>query len=288
VASHCPTRSTQRCALPAEALAFALLAALLHATWNLLLSRSSDTNAALAVAMVFGAAVAFPFALLGWRLEPEAVPFVIASSVLELGYFALLAAAYRRADLSLVYPISRGLAPVLVLVGGALVLGETATPVRVLGIVLVAIGIVLVRGLRSPASLANVLLACAIAVFIAGYTLVDRQGVRYADPITYLAVIVGIPGLLYLAVVGLMGGVSRVRAATTPRILVGGVAVVAAYGLVLAALRIAPAASVAAVRETSVVMATALAALVLGERVEPARWLGSIVVVVGIAMVVLG
>jgi drug/metabolite transporter (DMT)-like permease len=266
----------------------ALFAALLHATWNLLLSRSSDTDAALAVAMVFGAAVALPFALLNWRLEPEAVPFVIASSLLELGYFALLAAAYRRADLSLIYPISRGLAPVLVLVGGALVLGETATPVRVLGIVLVAIGILLIRGLRSPASLANVLLACAIAVFIAGYTLVDRQGVRYADPITYLAVIVGIPGLLYLAAVGLMGGVSRVRAATTPRILVGGVAVVAAYGLVLAALRIAPAASVAAVRETSVVMATALAALVLGERVEPARWLGSIVVVVGIAMVVLG
>ena len=74
----------------------------------------------------------------------------------------------------------------------------------------------------------------------------------------------------------------------TPRIAVGGVAVVAAYGLVLAALTIAPAAPVAAVRETSVVMATAMAALVLRERVEPARWLGSVVVVVGIALVILG
>jgi drug/metabolite transporter (DMT)-like permease len=200
----------------------------------------------------------------------------------------LLAAAYRRADLSLIYPISRGLAPVLVLIGGALVLGETAGPVRVLGIVLVGVGVVLVRGVRSPARLANVLLACAIAVFIAGYTLVDRQGVRYADPVTYLAIIVGIPGLIYLAAVGVAGGVPRIRAAVTPRIAVGGVAVVAAYGLVLAALTIAPAAPVAAVRETSVVMATAMAALVLGERVEPARWLGSVVVVVGIALVILG
>jgi drug/metabolite transporter (DMT)-like permease len=238
--------------------------------------------------MVFGAAVALPIAILRWRLEAEAIPFVIASSLIELGYFTLLAAAYRRADLSLIYPISRGLAPVLVLVGGALVLGETATPIRVLGIVLVGSGVVLVRGVRSPARLANVLLACAIAVFIAGYTLVDRQGVQHADPVTYLALIVGIPGLIYLAAVGLTGGVRRVRAAVTPRILAGGVAVVAAYGLVLAALTIAPAAPVAAVRETSVVMATALAALVLGERVEPARWLGSVVVVVGIALVILG
>src|SRR5262245_48055923 len=99
--------------------------------------------------MVVGAGVAFPFAILRWRLEPEAIPFVAASALLELGYFVLLAAAYRRADLSLIYPISRGLAPVLVLIGGALILGEAATPVRVLGVVLVGVGVMLVRGIRS-------------------------------------------------------------------------------------------------------------------------------------------
>jgi drug/metabolite transporter (DMT)-like permease len=227
-----------------------------------------------------------PLGLLRWRLESAAYPFVAVSATLELGYFALLAAAYRRADMSLIYPIARGLAPVLVLVGGALFVGETATPLRVLGIVLVAVGVVLVRGLRSPARLANVLLACLIAVFIAGYTLVDRQGVRYADPATYLMLIVGIPSIVYLAAVVARGGVGRVRAATNVPIAAGGVAVVGAYGLVLAALTMAPAASVAAVRETSIVMATAMAAVVLGEQVEPSRWVGSVVVVVGIALVV--
>jgi drug/metabolite transporter (DMT)-like permease len=252
----------------------------------MLLARSTDINAALAVAMVVGAAAVTPLAIARWRLEAAAIPYIAASSVLELGYFALLAAAYRRADLSLIYPIARGLAPVLVLVGGAIVLGEHATPIRVIGILLVALGVVLVRGIRSPGRLSDVALAGAIAVMIAGYTLVDRQGIRFADPLTYLAVVVGIPGIVYFAFVASRGGMARLRAATSGRILFGGVAVVAAYGLVLAALTMAPAAAVAAVRETSVVMATALAAVVLGERVEPARWVGSVMVVGGIAMVV--
>ncbi|MEA2622333.1 MAG: hypothetical protein QOH61_1243, partial [Chloroflexota bacterium] len=96
--------------MPPLALALALGAAVLHATWNLLLARSRDSDASLAVAMVVGPAVLLPFALLRWRVEPEAVPFVVVSAALELTYFALLAWAYRRAELSLIYPIARGLA----------------------------------------------------------------------------------------------------------------------------------------------------------------------------------
>jgi drug/metabolite transporter (DMT)-like permease len=273
--------------MPPLAIAFALTAALLHATWNLLLARAPDTNAALAVAMLVGALLLLPLAIADWRLEPEGVPLVAFSSVLELAYFWMLARAYRRADLSLVYPIARGLAPVLVLVASVLILGQRLPVASAVGVVLVAVGVVLVRGLRSPASWPDVAMAVGIAGLIAAYTLVDQRGVGYANPITYVVLVVGIPALVYAGVLAARGGAARMRAAATPPVVAGGVAVVAAYGLVLAALAIAAAAEVAALRETSIVMATILAAVVLKEKVERSRWLGSVVVVGGIALVVL-
>ena len=273
--------------MPPLAIAFALTAALFHASWNLLPARSRDTNAALAVAMLVGSLVILPLALLRWRLDAEAIPFVAASAVLELSYFWMLARAYRQADLGLVYPIARGLAPVLVLVGGGLIVGQQMAIGGVLGVVLVAIGVVLVRGLRSPASRQDVAMAMAIACLIASYTLVDQRGVSHADALTYLFLVVGIPAVVYAVVLAARsGGAARFRAAATPPTLLGGIGVVAAYGLVLAALAVAPAAGVSALRETSIVMATILAAVVLKERVERSRWIGSIVVVAGIALVV--
>jgi drug/metabolite transporter (DMT)-like permease len=272
--------------MPPVALALALGAAVFHAAWNLLLARSRDTNAALAVAMVVGPLVLLPLALLRWRLEAAAMPFVAVSSALELAYFAMLAWAYRRAELSLIYPVARGLAPVLVLIGSVLFLRAGASLTQAAGVVLVGVGVLLVRGLRAPARAGDLAIAATIALLIASYTLVDQQGLKYADPLPYLVLVVGIPGSFYIGVVASRGGVPRLRAAASPAVLGGGIAVVAGYGLVLAALTIAHAASVAAVREVSVVIATALAAAVLHERVNRSRWVGSIAVVGGIALVV--
>jgi drug/metabolite transporter (DMT)-like permease len=274
--------------VPPEAVAIVLTAALLHAVWNMLLARSSDTGAAIAVAMVAGSLIVLPFGLARWRLEPGALPWVAASAALELAYFVLLAYAYRIADMSLVYPVARGLAPVLVLLGSVLVLGQPASLAAMLGVVLVATGVVLVRGIRAPASALGVAAAVAVAVTIAGYTLVDKQGITHADPVTYLALVVGIPAVIWCGFLALRDGPERLRAATSPTIIVGGAGVVGAYGLVLVALGMAPAPSVAALRETSIVMATALAALLLHEHVERSRWIGSLVVVSGIALVVTG
>ncbi len=167
------------------------------------------------------------------------------------------------------------------------VLGQQMAAAGIVGVFVVAVGVVLVRGLRSPASWVDVAMAVAIAGLICGYTLVDQRGVSHADPSTYLLLVVGIPAVVYTGVlVARGGGITRLRAASTPAVLAGGIAVVAAYGLVLAALGMAPAAAVSALRETSIVMATVLAAVVLKERVERSRWLGSVVVVAGIALVV--
>jgi drug/metabolite transporter (DMT)-like permease len=274
--------------VPAAAVVIVLAAAFLHALWNLILARSADTTATVAMASLVGAALALPIALTRWHLDVAALPYIGVSSAFELGYFVLLARAYRVADLSLVYPVARGLAPVFVLGGSVLVLARPASLESVVGVLLVAIGVVLVRGIRAPARLSDVAMAVALSLLIAGYTLIDKQGVAFADPVAYLVCILAIPGAVCVLGLAASSGVGRVRAAVGPHLLAGGAAAAAAYGLVLVALGMAPAPGVAALRETSIVMATVLAAIVLHERVERARWLGSVVVVAGIALVVAG
>jgi drug/metabolite transporter (DMT)-like permease len=266
-------------------LGLVLTAACLHAFWNLAIARSPDTQGATAVALAVGVLVALPFALLRWNVREEAWPYIAASSALELLYFWLLTTAYRRAELSLIYPIARGMAPVIVLAVSVLLLGAASSLLQAAGVGLVAAGVLLVRGVRGAARTSDVALALAVAASIAAYTLVDKAGVQFADPITYVTLILAAPAIISVLAVEHRGR-GRVRAAVTPVTLVGGVATVAAYGLVLAALTVASAASVAAIREVSVVIATALAAVLLHERIEPARWLGSVLVVAGIALVV--
>ena len=109
--------------MPLDALALALAAAFLHAFWNLLIARAKDPEAATAVALLVALVAYAPVAALTWRIEPAAIPYIVVTSFLQLGYVILLAAAYVRAELSVVYPIARGTAPVLVLVVGIVALG---------------------------------------------------------------------------------------------------------------------------------------------------------------------
>lgn len=273
-----------------EALGLALAAACVHAGWNVLLARAPDAEAATAAALPVGLLLFAPFAVAWWRVEAAAVPFVIASSVLELAYFGLLAAAYRRAELSVVYPLTRGLAPVLVLVVAVTFLGTGASDGEVVGIVLVAGGIVLVRGSRGRWSSAEGALTVAIACCIAGYTLVDRYGVRHANPLAYVELVLVGPALVYPVVVRLRGLPVTVRPGR-PRAAVAAVAagagMVGSYGLVLAALQRASAASVAAVRESSIVIAVALAAVVLREPIGPRRLAGAVAVAAGVVVIAL-
>jgi len=266
--------------MPAEALLLALGAAALHALWNLLLARSQDAEAA-AAAMFGLAALAYaPVAVVTWDVRAAAV----ASALLELVYLALLAAAYRRADLSLVYPTARGMAPVLVLAAGAAFLGAAVSAAEAVGVALVAVGVVLVRGLRGSTDRLGTALALATACCIAAYTLVDSRGIHHAASLPYLELVLAPPALLYLVAVCAAKGTSAVRRELGLPTLVGAAAAFGAYGLVLAALRLASAASVAAVRETSVVIAVVLAAPVLRERVGPARLAGAALVVLGVAL----
>lgn len=263
--------------MPASALGLALAAACLHALWNLLLARSRDVGAATAVALGVAVVAFAPAAAAGWRVEAAAVPWLAASAALELVYFALLVRAYGRSDLSLIYPAARGSAPVLVL-AGAVAFGHDPSLWEAAGVAVVAAGVVLVRGGgRAPA--AHLALALAIGATIAGYTLVDKEGVQHASAVTYLEL-----SMLPVAAIALVTARGRLRSQLNAATVVAGLATFGAYVLVLLALRLAPAAPVAAVRETSVVIAVALAAATLGERVTRLRFAGAAFVVAGVAL----
>ena len=274
--------------MPLATLAIVLTAATVHAVWNLIVVRAQDRQATTAVVIAASVVLFTPLALLSWRVDPQVWPFVAVSSVLEIAYYWLLTAAYDRAEMSLIYPIARGSAPVLVLIGSVLVVRAPSSLEQAGGVILVAVGILMVRGLRGPARWKDVGMALSVAALIAAYTLVDAQGVKHADPITYLVLIILPPAIASLGLIYFRGGFARIRRSVNGLSLFGGLCNGLAYALVLVALTTAPAPSVSAVRETSVVIATALAALVLKERVGPLRFVGSVVVAIGVALVVLG
>ena len=275
--------------MPLDAFVLALGSAFLHALWNLILGRERDPEAATAIALVAAVVLFAPVAV--WRFDADAAvwPYIAVTSMLQLAYFGALATAYRHADVSVVYPIARGLAPVLVLLVGVSLLGAGASAGQAVGVCLVGLGVVLVRGLGGAhGRSAGAAWGVAVASCIAAYTLVDKHGIEHASPIVYLEL-----GMIPAAV-GYVGfllvtehGSARVRAAAHPLPALAGLLSFVAYALVLAALSRASAASVASVRETSVLIAAFLAAPLAGERVGPGRLAGAALVVAGVALIAL-
>ena len=273
--------------MPPLAFTLALTAAVLHASWNILLARASDPESATAVALVAAVIFFAPVMALRFDAERDVWPFILVTSMLQLLYFALLATAYRKAELSFVYPVARGVAPGIVLVASVVAFGSSTSSAQVAGVALVGVGVLFVRGLRRPADPHAFAFALGIACVIASYTLLDKRGITHASPVTYLELSMIPAAIGYAGATLAVKGHARVRAELGAPAVLAGILSFVAYALVLAALERASAASVAAVRETSVVMATAFAAILLHERVSRARLAGSALVVSGIALLAL-
>ena len=268
------------------ALVLALSAALVHALWNVLVGGARDPQPAAAVAMLASVAVGLPLAVATWDVQAGVVPWAVASAVLELAYIVLLAAAYRRADVSVIYPIARGAAPVLVL-AAAIVTGVATGPLQLAGVLLVAGGIGIVSRSRDRAGGRDVLLALTVAASIAGYTLVDKHGLRYASPVPYLELVMVWPALIYAGYVAVTDGTGALRAAVGRSALIAGAGMFLAYALVLAALERAPAAAVSAVRESSIVIAPLLAAALVHQPLTRRTLPGAVLVAAGVVLVAL-
>jgi len=280
--------------VPLSAFSLALGAAFLHATWNVLLAGARDSEAATAVATLCGVALLAPVALLTGDVSDAALPFAGASAALHVGYLALLARAYQGGEVSVVYPVSRGTAPVLILAFGALFLGEGASALAVAGVIAVSAGVFMVGAGRETRAIReklvqppgrDLLFGLAIALTIAAYTLVDAEGVDHAQAPAYLFLLLAPSSAVYAGALAFGGRGEQMRAELRPRAFLTGACIVGAYGSVLAALRLADAAPVAAVRESSVVIAALLAAVFLNERVDARRLSGALCVVAGVAAI---
>jgi drug/metabolite transporter (DMT)-like permease len=229
-----------------------------------------------------------PVAALTWELEASAWPYLAGSVALEIAYLALLATAYARADLTFVYPIARGSAPVFALVVSVTLLGAALGGWQIAGVLAVAAGILLVRGVRGGGEARDLLLALAVGACVAGYTLVDHGGLEHGSPIAYFELVAVLTAIPYLSFLAARGGTAPLRRAANARTLLVGVAMFGGYALALAALERAEAAPVAALRETSVVMAAIAAVALRRERAGAARLAGAAAVVAGAAAIALG
>lgn len=276
--------------------------AMLHAGWNALVKSSGDKQADTALVHFLGAVVALPVALWVGLPRPECWPFMAASLVIHVGYYVALAGAYQHGELGLTYPIMRGVAPLIVALGSAAVIGEVPSAGAWLGIIGITLGVALV-GLAHPGQALHhgkaLAFAFANAAIIATYTFVDGLGVRLAGPtitdvLTYVMWLFVLDGFPYPLLLwwrrGPQGRQALVAYARQrwPLAALGGAASIGAYAIALWAMTRAPVASVAALRETSVLFATVLGTLLLKERFGMQRALGAGVIVAGVMALRLG
>ncbi|MES2973064.1 MAG: EamA family transporter [Pseudomonadota bacterium] len=270
-----------------------LVGALLHASWNALVKSSDDKAMDTALIHLLGSLMAIPLVLVVGLPPPQAWPYIAASTVIHIGYYIALTGAYKHGDLGLTYPLMRGVAPLLVAMSAALTLGEVLSPLAWAGVLGVSCG-VLVLGLSRHAleSPKAVRFALTNAVIIAIYTVVDALGVRASgNAAQYVAALFLIDGWPFALIVFWRRGGALVWPYARRRWPVAAGAALASfgsYGIALWAMTRAPVASVAALRETSVLFAALLGAWFLKEPFTPRRIVGVVTIVAGVMALRLG
>jgi drug/metabolite transporter (DMT)-like permease len=277
--------------MPPLAIAAALCSALIHASWNAALKGGRD-RVADAFLIAVGGMLMWGAVAAGWGAPaPEAWPFLAASVLIHLVYWFALFSAYDVGDLSHIYTLSRGSAPLLVALGAALAAQEIPPPIKALGVALVSAGVLCV-GASPRAPLKATLWALGIGVCIASYSLVDALGARAAgDALVYVAWtsgLMGAPMILFALWRRGARGLLAAAAVAPWRGIGIGVISFAGYGLVLWAQTIAPIAQVTALRETSVVFGALIAFVFLRERLGPRRWIGALIVALGAGLIAFG
>ena len=286
-------------------MALVAVSAILHVAWNVRLKTAGDPLRAATVGMLAASVGIVPAGIVAWLVAgrppfpPEGIVLGIISGVIEAGYFVLLSAAYRRGDLSVVYPIARGTAPLLAVAFGVAVLGERLGAAGTVGVVALLIGFLLLQqpwqALRGHRGLdPAIAFALATGVSIATYTAIDRLGTRLIDPLPYATILwvtTSITLVLWLRVV-VHGAPFDGPPDQNRRAAVGGWLTLGAYVLILWALSVAPISGVAPLRESAAVFATAWGAVRLGEAADRVdlirRFAASLLIVGGAILLALG
>ncbi len=268
-------------------IAAVLFGALLHALWNTLAKRNAGRAGD---AVVVGIMAGIPAALtLPWSDMPLRAAWlqILVSAIIHVGYFKVLAGAYRGGDLSVAYPLMRGLPPLVVAAAAVSVFGESLSVAAWCALLALIVGVLLLgwEGLRGGALSNSAARFVGIQiVIIVVYTLVDASGVRAAgNAWSYIAWMFALTsiGLVPFSLASLRGiGAAGARAASVA--LLGGLCTLGSYGIALWAMTRAPVALVAALRETSILIGAVLGAGLLGERFGARRWIAVLMVLAGV------
>ncbi len=265
-----------------------LLAAAMHATWNTLIKRSNDRLAELAIVNFFSAVAAA--AALPWVgiPDPASWGYIFGSIVIHTGYYYLLLQAYHFGDLSHVYPLARGVSPLVVTLLSAMFAGEILSNGQFAGVLVISLSVAsltLQGNWWRHQQLKPALFALGTGFMIGGYTLVDGTGARVSGNapayIAWLFTLDCLP-LLALALLRRHGKIGSTLSAQWRTGAIGGVLALSAYGLVIWALSLGAMAPIAALRETSVVMAAVIGTTVLREPFGVRRVLAAIGVAAGV------
>ena len=272
-----------------EVFAAVLCAALLHAGWNTLVKSQADKLVATTLVAVGGGMIALPLMVIAPLPDRESWPFLLASAIIHIVYFTLIGLLYRKADLSVAYPVTRGSAPLLATLVAALYLGEIPSLPALMGAISLSIGSVWLAadGIRRGGLDRRALqIALANAVIIALYTVVDGTGGRLSGhSVAYNIWLEFLDAVLFVPLAVLVRGKPLVRAIVKGwrMALLGGGAAFASYGIAIWAMTEAPIGLVAAVRETSVFFATIFGAVLLGETFGTSRYVAAVFVAAGLA-----
>ena len=298
--------------MPTEIVAMVLVAAFAHASWNALIKSDDDRLVTLGAINAVRFLLCIPIVLALPLPDRASWPYLAASSILHVGYYTFLISAYRFGDLSKVYPLARGLSPLIVAAGAYAFAGERLSPMALVGVAVACMGIASLSlgGGATPARNARVhtgalssagdgaaqartnrrgvVFAAGTAVFIAAYTVTDAMGARLSGhAVSYVAWLSILDGLPILLVAGVLrrAGLAHHLAARAWKSVAGGALQLTAYGLVVWSLALAPMAAVSALRETSVLFAAIIGVKLLGEPLGTHRIAAAALVAAGIMLI---
>ena len=264
-------------------------AAALHATWNAWVRGGSNPLLHTAALVLWTGILAIPVAIVLPLPNPASWSLAALSIVIHLMYYITLTRAYTHGALSVVYPIMRGAAPVLVSIGTWTLIDESLSPVGWIGVLLVSLG-VLAIAFKAKLVNARVTIGWALAcsATIATYSIVDGQGARLSqNPLSFTAWLFMLESIAFAALLTLAGqggALAQYRRARPAATATGGLLSAVGYATVLWAMTQAPMALVSATRETSVLFAALLGVWLLKERLTVRQWTGASVIVIGLVV----
>jgi uncharacterized membrane protein len=267
-----------------------VVAAVLHACWNLAAKRASGNIGVFWLGLCLASTLLLPAVWLsGLPVEPAGMPYIVATALIHTAYFSLLAASYRHGEISVVYPLARGSGVAGTALIAAIFLDEPVSVTGTIGILSVTAGILFLglRELVSQGTPHSCILALLVGVTIVGYSVVDKLGVGLLHPLVYITGLVT-GAALFLTPYVLLRYKDECRAAWARHKGLSawvGLGVVATYLLVLFAFQMGSVSYVVAVRELSIVVVAILSVTVLREPLTLPRCLSTTAILVGVVLV---